>query len=329
MAGVPLTALDPDLQGCGRSPKVLGMSTDNDVAIDLERFERRLLPHDPPPSADILLEEGRLPYDLAVPMPSPALVRVVERFGLPVRPLVANREEQEGDDEEYQVLGGATWLRLAREAGMDRIPVRALELPDLQAAFLALVLNQQWAADVAAQADALQALLEAGLDEQDLARTSGLGRGRIRRLATLLELHPVLRQALREGNLRPQVGFAAAGLSPDSQEQLASIYQEEGELSAASLRRIAEPPPAANGEHPAGGGKVEDEPGEEEVALTGDGEAAPAGAGGAPPRPPNDPAARARRQAEELLRTLEQAAVAADLRRRVAEVVEELGRLTD
>src|SRR3989442_289096 len=106
------------------------MSTDNDVAIDLARFELRLLPHDPPPSADILVEEDRLPYDLAVPMPSPALVRVIERFGLPVRPVVANREE--GDEDEYQVLGGAAWLRLAREAGMDRVPVRAVEVPDLQ-----------------------------------------------------------------------------------------------------------------------------------------------------------------------------------------------------
>src|SRR5215467_7641070 len=213
------------------------MSTDTDVAIDLERFELRLLPNDSPPSADILIEEDRLPYDLAVPMPNPALIRVIERFGLPVRPLIANRED--GDDDEYQLLGGAAWLRVAREAGMDRIPVRSLELPDLQAAFLALVLNQQWAADVAAQADALQALLEAGVDEQDLARASGLGRGRVRRLATLLELHPTLRQALREGNLRPQVAFAAAALSSDSQDELASIYQEEGELTSATLRRVS------------------------------------------------------------------------------------------
>lgn len=299
------------------------MSTDTEVAIDLERFELRLLPNDPPPSADILIEEDRLPYDLAVPMPNPALIRVIERFGLPVRPLIANRED--GDDDEYQLLGGAAWLRVAREAGMDRIPVRSLELPDLQAAFLALVLNQQWAADVAAQADALQALLEAGVDEQDLARASGLGRGRIRRLATLLELHPTLRQALREGSLRPQAAFAAAALSPDSQEQLASIYQEEGELTGATLRRIADtspPPLAGEAGAPApdggrGAGTTEDD--------SRDAPAPPLDE--APAQPMVNPAARARRQAEELLRTLEQAPVGDEIRRRVAEVVAELGRL--
>ena len=85
-----------------------------------------------------------------------------------------------------------------------------------------------------------EALLEAGVDEEDLARATGLGRGRLRRLGSLLELHPVLRQALREGCLRPQVAFAVSGLSPSSQEELAALYQREGELSTADLKRVGE-----------------------------------------------------------------------------------------
>src|SRR5215471_20397250 len=214
------------------------MRPEHDEAIDLERFELRLLPADPPATADIHVEERRLPYEPTVAGLSPAVVRVVERFGLLERPLVVALEE--GDEEEFQVLSGARWLRAAREAGMDRIPVRALELSEVSAAFLALVMNQQWTADVAAQADALQALLEHGLDEEELARSSGLGRGRIRRLASLLELHPVLRQALRAGRLKPQVAFAAAGLSPESQEALAGVYEQEGELTTADLRNLPE-----------------------------------------------------------------------------------------
>jgi ParB-like chromosome segregation protein Spo0J len=283
------------------------MSSHTDAAIDLERFELRLFPPGPPPSCDLQAEERRLPYDLSAPTPSPALVRVVERFGLPERPLVANRLEEDGEDE-YQVLRGGAWIRAAREAGLDRIPVRTLELPDLQAAFLALVLNQPQAADVAAQADALQSLLEAGVDEGEVARASGLGRGRLRRLRALLELHPVLRQALREGCLRPQVAFAASQLSPASQEELAGVYMREGELRSADLRA-----PAAAG--PGG------EPGAE--AADEAGEPVPGQAAGSP----EPPAARARRQAEELLRTLEQTEVADEIRQRVAEVVEQLGAI--
>src|SRR5438105_6332566 len=163
------------------------MSSNADAAIDLERFELRLFPNDPPPACDLQADERRLPYDLSAGPPSPALVRVIERFGLPERPLVATRAEGDEEDE-YQVLCGGAWIRAAREAGLDRIPVRSLELPDLQSAFLALVLNEPQPADVAAQADALQVLLEAGIDEADLARTTGLGRGRLRRLGSLLEL---------------------------------------------------------------------------------------------------------------------------------------------
>jgi len=291
------------------------MRSDNDAAIDLERFELRLFPADPPATADIQVEERRLPYEPTIAAFSPALARVVERFGLPERPLVIALEDD--GDEEFQVLAGARWIRAAREAGIDRIPVRAVELSEVSGAFLALVLNQQWTADIAAQADALQALLEHGLDEEDLARASGLGRGRLRRLSTLLELHPVLRQALRAGRLKPQVAFAAAGLSPESQEVLAGVYEQEGELTSADLRNLPElaggESEAAAGETPANGTAPSDEEGTEAPA------ALPVVAA------PEDAAARARRQAEELLHTLEQAKLPGELRDRVAEVVEQLG----
>jgi ParB-like chromosome segregation protein Spo0J len=299
------------------------MRSENDAAIDLERFELRLFPNDPPATADIQVEERRLPYEPTVAAFSPALARVVERFGLPERPLVMALEED--GEEEFQVLAGARWIRAAREAGMDRIPVRAVELSEVSGAFLALVLNQQWTADVAAQADALQALLEHGLDEEDLAKASGLGRGRLRRLSTLLELHPVLRQALRAGRLKPQVAFTAAGLSPESQELLAGVYEQEGELTTADLRNL---PEMAAGDAEA---EAEAAPADGSPAPSEDGDAEDGANGLAALRvvaAPEDAAVRARRQAEELLRTLEQAKVPGDLRDRVAEVVEQLGLIT-
>jgi ParB/RepB/Spo0J family partition protein len=289
------------------------MASEHTAVNDLERLEHSILPGDPPASADLLVEADRLPYDLAGPRLSAALVRLVERFGLPERPLVAAREE-EGEDGDYQVLSGATWIRAAREAGMDRIPVRALELTDASAAFLALVLNQARPADVAAQADALQALLEAGADEQDLARLTGLGRGRLRRLVGLLELHPVLRQALREGQLGAAVAFAASGLSEASQQALADAYLREGQLSTADLRRAGDGGAGEAAAEPADGEDEQDPLAALEVLE-----------GGA--EPAEAAAARARRQAEELLRTLEEARITGEVRERVTEVIEELNRL--
>ncbi|HKF76808.1 MAG TPA: hypothetical protein VKF59_11750 [Candidatus Dormibacteraeota bacterium] len=279
----------------------------NAAAVDLERFELSLFPSDPPPAADIAVEEDRLPYDLSGPRLSPAQIRLVERFGLPERPLVTVTED--GEDGDYQVLAGAFWIRAAREAGLDRVPVRALQLSDVSAAFLALVLNQARAADVAAQTDSLQVLMENGVDEQDLARASGLGRGRLRRLLGLLELHPTLRQALREGRLPAPVAFAASALSEASQAELAAVYLQEGELSSAHLRRFGEAGQAADG------------PDEGYV------EPLPPGPEGEPGGASDHAAGRARRQAEELLRTLDEASITGDIRERVLEVVEELSRI--
>ncbi len=94
------------------------MASEHNAVNDLERLEHRVLPGDPPASADLLVEEDRLPYDLACPNLSTALVRLVERFGLPERPVVAAREA-DGEDGDYQVLSGGTWIRAASEAGMD------------------------------------------------------------------------------------------------------------------------------------------------------------------------------------------------------------------
>jgi ParB-like chromosome segregation protein Spo0J len=290
-------------------------ATNGRGALEQERVERNLLPADPPPAADISVDEDQLPYDLSGPQLSPALVRVIEHFGLPERPVVTIREDEDGDSE-YQVLSGASWIRAAREAGLRRVPVRALELSHTAAALLALVLNQPRSADVASQADAFQALLEAGIEEQELVRVSGLGKGRLRRLVGLLELHPVLRQGLREGRVPPQVAFAAAGLSEATQDDLAAAYEEEGELTSARLRQVGGSDSSALKQRP----PVIDGQTEPDV------EKALAALRQATGRP-DDPAARARRQAEELLRTLEEASIAGDIRDRVAKLVEELSRL--
>jgi hypothetical protein len=304
------------------------MRSSNNAAVDLKRPDPNLFPTDPPAGADVLVEEARLPYDLTGPPLSQALVRLAEHYGLPERPLVINRDDEDADGE-YQLLTGSSWVRAAREAGLDRVPVRALEVSDVSAAFLGLVLNQGRAADVAAQADALQALLEAGCDEQDLARASGLGRARLRRLAGLLELHPVLRQGLRDGRVPPQAAFAAAGMSEATQAGLAAAYEAAGALTSADLRQAGGenidtlPRPGVPANPDSRGGGVGGAPGE-------------AGGGGTPgpsmedPDPSSngeDPAARARRQAEALLRTLEAASISADIRERVASVIDDLSRL--
>src|SRR5206468_3665244 len=56
---------------------------------DVEYADRRLFPSDPPATSDLLADADELPMDLVGTEPEPVQIRVVERFGLPRRVLVA------------------------------------------------------------------------------------------------------------------------------------------------------------------------------------------------------------------------------------------------
>ena len=276
---------------------------------DVEYTDFQLYPGEPPSATDQLADEVQLPYDLVGADPEPVLVRVAERFGLPQRILVAPGGDE--SDGAYQVLEDARWVQAAREAGIGKIPVRVLDVHGLSVDLLSLVLNQQRPANVAAQVDALEHLLAAGIPDGELARASGMSRGRIRRLAGLLELDPGLRQALREDRIKAQVAFTAAGLSGDVQTELSATLEREGQLTGADVKRVRER--MGSGEQM--------EPSDEEGDSRAEIGRLLQQLGG---ELDEDPTERARRQARELLQTLDQTDLAPGLRVRLAEVLEEI-----
>ncbi|HEX4214187.1 MAG TPA: hypothetical protein VIA06_12790 [Candidatus Dormibacteraeota bacterium] len=286
----------------------------NDEAADLEEelAELRLYPAEPLQPSERLLEEGELPFELTGPEPEAAMLRLLERFGFPQRLLVAPAEE-EGDGD-YRILEESRWLRAAREAGIDRIPVRVLPARGLSAALLILILNQPRAAAVAAQADALEQLLAAGISEGAIARAAGMTKAKVARLGKLLELDPNLRRALREDGIKAPVAFAAAALPGEVQALLAADYERDGALTSAQVRevrdRIALEEAAAEREA-AGEAMVEDE-------VQPEPESAPV---------PDVATDRVRRQAKALLQQLEQTDLPEELAARLAGVLEDIGQV--
>jgi hypothetical protein len=286
---------------------------DETADLEAELAELRLYPSEPLQPSERLLEEGELPYELTGPEPEAAMLRLLERFGFPQRLLVAPAED-EGDGD-YRILEESSWLRAAREAGIERIPVRVLPARGLSAALLVLILNQPRAAAVAAQADALEQLLAAGISEGAIARAAGMTKAKVARLAKLLELDPSLRRALREDGIKAPVAFAAAALPGEVQALLAADYEREGALTSAQVKqvrdRIALEEAAAEREA-AGETPVEGE-------VTTAPEEAPLPQGGATDR--------VRRQALALLQQLEQTDLPDELAARLAGVLEDIGQV--
>lgn len=211
----------------------------DDTALELADAlaARRLYPAEPPTIREDWADERDLPLNLAGGAPDPIQIRVVERFGLPQRLLVAPAADDE--DGAYRLLDDPRWLAAAREAGLRRLPVRVLDLEPAAANLLTLVLNGLRPANVATQAAVLEPLLEAGLTEEEVGRAAGMKRAQVAKLAKLRQLDPVLRQALSDGAITPATAQAAAEL-PDLQPELTEDFESEGKLTPAQVRRRAD-----------------------------------------------------------------------------------------
>jgi ParB-like chromosome segregation protein Spo0J len=278
---------------------------DAEIDAEVEFTDLQLFPAEPAQVTELLVDEIQLPYDLIGAEPEAIMIRVAERFGLPQRLLVAPGDED--GDGQYRVLDDPRWVQVAREAGLGKVPVRVMHVSGLSTELLALVLGQQRPANVAAQVDALERLLEAGFTEEQIGRSSGMTKSKVHRLATLLLLDPMLRQALRESRLKPQVAFTAAGLAGDVQAELAATLDREGQLTSAQLKQVCQ----RFGSEDAGVAVEEaSAPAEPAAAVT------------------EDPTSRVRRQAHELLRDLSTTDLPLELRSKLAGVLEEIETAT-
>lgn len=286
-------------------------------SLDAELNDHRLFPHEPPAAVDKLVEEGQLPYQLPGSEPEAALVHIAERYGVPNRVLVAPTEDDE--DGEFRVLDDARWVQAAREAGLERIPVRVVDVSGLAADLLALMLAQPRAANVAVQVDALEHLLEAGIAEGEIARAANLSMAKVRRLSLLLELDPTLRQALRDSQIKAPVAFSAAGLPADVQAELVAVFEREGQLTGTQVKQVRETMGAVDAEAQAeaAGASEAVESVQRMLEQAVNGRAAAH----------EEPSERLRRQTEELLQTLQQTELPDELGARLAAVLEDIQRV--
>lgn len=211
----------------------------DDTALELADTlaARRLYPAEPAPVREDWADERDLPLNLRGGAPDPIQIRVVERFGLPQRLLVAPAADEE--DGAYRLLDDPRWLAAAREAGLRRLPVRVLQIDQAAADLLTLVLNQQRPANIATQAAALEPLLDAELTDEEIGRAAGMKKAQVAKLAKLRRLDPILRQALSDGAITPATAQAAAEL-PELQPELTEDFEREGKLTPAQVRRRAD-----------------------------------------------------------------------------------------
>jgi len=146
----------------------------------------------------------------------------------------------------YEILAGERRWRAARMAGLTSVPALIREVPDRQAAAMALIENlQREDLNPLEEAAGVKRLVdEFGMTHADAAQSLGRSRAAVTNALRLLELAPPVQALLREGKLDMGHARALLGLPPLKQIELArlavakrlSVRQVEHLVSAQARR---------------------------------------------------------------------------------------------
>jgi ParB family chromosome partitioning protein len=146
----------------------------------------------------------------------------------------------------YQLVAGERRVRAATEAGLDRIPAIVRHLDERSQLEFALIENlQREDLDPIEAAHGFRQLVNVfGLTHEDIAARVGRARSTVANTLRLLDLAPVVQEAIAEGRVTEGHGRALGGLSVEHQEHVlgAVIDQDLSVRQTEELvRRVREP----------------------------------------------------------------------------------------
>ena len=152
----------------------------------------------------------------------------------------------------YQLVAGERRVRAAQIAGLEHIPAIVRQMAERDQLAVALVENVQ-RSDLNAMEEAhayRQLADEFGLTQDEIAGRVGRARSTVANTLRLLDLEPLVQQALADGDIAEGHARALAGASPAGQRQLLQAVVARG-LSVRQteelVRRLRERPAVAAG----------------------------------------------------------------------------------
>lgn len=130
----------------------------------------------------------------------------------------------------YQIIAGERRWRAARLAGLQEVPVIAIEADDRKAAELAMIENlQREDLNPMEEAAGFQSLIESyHMTQEEAAQRVGKSRSAVTNALRLLGLTPSVRKLVEEGKLSAGHARALVPLSPSLQESAANAIVSGG-----------------------------------------------------------------------------------------------------
>ena len=197
------------------------------------------------PSKELETRASEVDIDLLYPNPNQPrmqfskegideLALSIEENGI-VQPIVVRKK---GDH--YEIIAGERRWRAAQKAGLGKVPITILDVPDEKMLELALLENiQREDLNPVEEAKAYKILIEdKGLRQEDLARRLGKGRTTITNALRLLQLHPNVLKMVEDGALTPGQARPLLSLDdPSDQKKFAQLIIKKG-LSARDVEKL-------------------------------------------------------------------------------------------
>jgi ParB-like chromosome segregation protein Spo0J len=167
------------------------------------------------PISEIAVEEARLSHSLA---------KAVAAKGVIVPVVLKTTKNEAGF---YPILDGRRRILASIKAGMDEVPAVFLD----GGAEITLMLHATRRKNPVSELKAVQALMQQGMSEGQIAQAGYMPVQRIRKLAKLNRLEPEIAVRVEKGEVSPTVAFEiAAYLSMETQHKLAAEEKITGTL---------------------------------------------------------------------------------------------------
>lgn len=168
-------------------------------------------------------------------LPNKDMLESVENFGV-MQAVILFTNPKDGS---YEIAGGSRIHMAALEQDIEEVP--ALVYPPDDWGFFSsarLTLNANRSPSPIAELDAVVALLASGLNEQDIAESTGLPVRIVQKRISLSGLRDELKLALQSNKITLGVAEATARLSSEQQSMLVQRYIDNGRLSARDIKDV-------------------------------------------------------------------------------------------
>ena len=196
--------------------------------ISAEREQIRMIPRE-----EVFPNENQ-PRKVFDPDALNELANSIRQHGM-IQPILVAKKKKG-----FMIIVGERRWRAAQEIGMEKIPCIVKEYSERELYEVALIENlQRENLSVIEEANAYQYLLEEyQLNHSSLGEALGKSRSYVANTMRLLQLHPPVRQMVKEGLLSGSQGRALLGISdPELQEELAQRVRD-GKLNVRQVEEL-------------------------------------------------------------------------------------------